>query len=276
MSRELGVVGSAAGDWDIIEATLPLSLGFAMSGLISSIFGETISNMGPRKALLGSAVCIGGGLALSSVGVYTHTLPLLYLGFGTSVGAGVGLCYASPIQTLMSWFPQNKGMCGGIAVSSIGLGAVLSKEAAEVVLRVTAKLPEYLGPSSSFDVTRDGKSLSVSVEGVPSAVVEVLSTQVSPALHVPALQEGLYLVGSGGSTGAAAALGVLSAVTFSALAASSTLIRTPPKEYTEDKSDLFLSPMFTELTARDHNIQGSTANREPVASEAVNFFSAVR
>jgi hypothetical protein len=269
LSREVGVVSSAAGDWDIIETTLPLSMGFMISGLISSFFGDGIAQLGPRKALMGSAVAIGGGLAVSALGVYTHALPLLYFGFGTTVAAGAGLCYVSPIQTLMSWFPQNKGMCGGIAVSAMGLGAVLSKEGLEMVLKSSAKLPEYIGPSSSFDIiVGKGKDIAVEVGGVQSEVVQVLSSQVANSL--PTLQEGLYLVGSGGSTGAAEALGIMSAITFSTLAASSLLIRTPPKDYNEDKSDLFLSPLFSELTARD------SKDIEPEKTDPVDFFTAVR
>ena len=123
MTREIGVVGSAAGDWDLIETTMPLSLGFVFSGLVSAVFGKPIANLGPRKALIGSAICVGSGMALSALAVHTHSLPLLGVSVGVCVGAGAGLCFASPIQTLMSWFPDNKGICGGISASAIGLGS---------------------------------------------------------------------------------------------------------------------------------------------------------
>ena len=179
ITREQGIVGSVTGDWNIIETSLPLSVGFMFSGLVSSFFGEAITAMGPRKALLGSAVCIGSGLGISAMGVCTHTLPLIYFGFGTSVGAGIGLAYASPIQTLMLWFPENRGVCGGVAASAIGLGAVFSREGVERLLHMTATLPEYLGPTSAFTVLKDGASLTVErsgAEGVQTAVsvVEVV------------------------------------------------------------------------------------------------------
>lgn len=305
LTREIGIVGSVSGDWDIIETSLPLSVGFMLSGLVSSFFGGTIAAMGPRKALLGSAVCIGTGLAVSAVGAYTHTLPLLYFGFGTSVGAGVGLCYASPIQTLMLWFPENKCMCGGVAASAIGLGAVLSRAGLERLLQMTATLPEYLGPTNAFEVLREGTSLSVerggvggggvSEEGVQTvvSVVEVTVREggLAAAQALPAVQEGLYLLGSGGATGAAGALAVMSALSFTALATSAALIRTPPREYTDDvQRDLFLSPLFSELTSREGksvtgggtdnaNGDGSGDGGEVIGtevSEEVDFFTAAR
>jgi hypothetical protein len=277
LMREQGVLGVAVDDWNIVETSLPLSLGFMLSGMVSSFFGGAIAAMGPRKALLGSAVCIGSGLALSAVGVYTHTLPLLYFGFGASTGAGVGLAYSSPVQTLMTWYPHNKGVCGGVAVSALGLGAVLSREGLEGLLKMSASLPYYLGPSSSFEVLGRGtESLLVEVEGVQTSVVEVLSGQVNQLVcdtssGLGLVHEGLYLAGTG-STGAAQTLTVMSVVSFTALAASAMIIRPPPKEYTEEKHDL-LSPLFTQLTDRESKV--SVVAEEDAASE-VDFFTALK
>lgn len=290
LTREQGIVGSIAGDWDIIETSFPLSVGFMLSGMVSSVFGGTIANMGPRKALLGSTVCIGSGLAVSAVGVYMQMLPLLYFGFGTSVGAGVGLCYASPIQTLMHWFPENKGICGGVAASAIGLGAVLSREGLEGLLKRTATLPEYLGPLNDFEILGEGKSLTVEVQRAAEGASETLSVvagggadAAAAAVSLPTLQEGLYLVGEG-STGAAGALAAMSVLSFGALAASAMLIRTPPQEYIDDslnlddsKSTLFMSPLLSELTSRESkSVSGSGNMKDVELSEEVNFFTAVR
>lgn len=272
LTRERGIVGSVPGDWDLVETSTPLSLGFMLSGLVSSFFGSSIAAMGPRKALMGSAVCISSGLAVSAVGVYTHTLPLLYFGFGTSVGAGVGLSYASPIQTLMKWFPQNKGVCGGLAASAVGLGAVLSKEGMEMVLRASSSLPDFFGPASALEVSCEAGGVGkVVVESGGSAeVVEVLSSQVSNSM-LPGLQEGLYMLGSGGSTGAVQALALLSVASLSALTASAVMIRTPAKGYTEDSSDLLLSPLLSELTSRE-----IAPNVDSTEEKEMDFFSAAR
>ena len=95
------------------------------------------------------------------------------------------------------------------------------------------------------------------------------------------------MVGSGGSTGAMGALAVMSAVSFTALATSAALIRTPPREYTEEslshgQTNLFLSPLLTELTARESKSVAASDSRngsgavDDEVSEEVNFFTAMR
>ncbi len=39
----------------------------------------------------------GSGFLLGSYGIYIHSLPCLYVGFGALAGAGLGFGYNSPI-----------------------------------------------------------------------------------------------------------------------------------------------------------------------------------
>ncbi len=39
----------------------------------------------------------GSGFILGGLGIYIHSLALLYVGFGALIGAGLGFCYNSPI-----------------------------------------------------------------------------------------------------------------------------------------------------------------------------------
>ena len=52
---------------------------------------------------------------LSAIGVHTHQIWLLYLGYGVIGGCGLGLGYVSPVSTLIKWFPDRPGMATGIA-----------------------------------------------------------------------------------------------------------------------------------------------------------------
>jgi len=53
--------------------------------------------VGLRKSVALAGLFFGGGLCVGSVGIATHSLPLLYLGYGVIAGAGVGLAYTPPI-----------------------------------------------------------------------------------------------------------------------------------------------------------------------------------
>lgn len=45
------------------------------------------------------------------------SLPLLYAGYGVIGGTGVGLAYTPPVQALISWFPDKKGLASGLTIA---------------------------------------------------------------------------------------------------------------------------------------------------------------
>jgi MFS family permease len=59
------------------------------------------------------------------LGVVTHQLVLLYLGYGVVGGIGLGLGYISPVSTLIKWFPDRPGMATGMAIMGFGGGAMI-------------------------------------------------------------------------------------------------------------------------------------------------------
>lgn len=42
-------------------------------------------------------VLFGGGMLVGSLGLYLHSLPVLYLGYGVLLGCGLGTAYTPPI-----------------------------------------------------------------------------------------------------------------------------------------------------------------------------------
>ena len=63
-----------------------------------------------------AAFCWGGGYLIGGLGILTHQLWLLYLGYGVIGGCGLGLGYVSPVSTLIRWFPDRRGMATGMAI----------------------------------------------------------------------------------------------------------------------------------------------------------------
>ena len=45
------------------------------------------------------------------------SLPLVYAGYGLIGGTGVGLAYTPPVQTLISWFPDKRGLASGLTIA---------------------------------------------------------------------------------------------------------------------------------------------------------------
>ncbi|RYG63354.1 MFS transporter, partial [archaeon] len=150
ITKEAGFVLSAASDWSLMEAAFPLSIVFVAHGLSGSIFGKWQLKVGTRKSMAAAACAFGSSLLFAAAGIHFHSLPLLYVGYGILGGTGIGLAYTPPVQTLMQWFPEKKGVASGLTLAGFGSGALIFTLCAQALMKHFAKLPEYLGPAKSF------------------------------------------------------------------------------------------------------------------------------
>ncbi len=90
-------------------------------GLSAAIFGKWIERVGPRKAMLASALCFFAGFLVSALGVVLGSLPVVILGYGVIGGTGLGIGYISPVSTLIKWFPDRRDMATSLAIMGSGL-----------------------------------------------------------------------------------------------------------------------------------------------------------
>lgn len=126
LTRCLGLSKSIPGqDWTIPQVGWIYSIALCLLGLSAAVFGKWVERSGPRKTMLASAACFCGGLLISALGVHTHQISLLYLGYGVLGGIGLGLGYIAPVSTLMKWFPDRPGMATGMAIMGFGGGALV-------------------------------------------------------------------------------------------------------------------------------------------------------
>src|SRR5690606_31387244 len=93
-------------------------------GCSAALNGPWLERNGPRKAaLIGTSLFFIGNM-LSVVGIHTKIIGLIYFGYGVLGGAGLGLCYISPVSALQKWFPDKRGMAAGFAVCGFGAGSI--------------------------------------------------------------------------------------------------------------------------------------------------------
>ena len=111
LTREIGVVTSATADWALSSCVGTFTGIVIAQGLAMAFFGKWVQRVGPRIAGTTGACLYGGGMMLGAFGVYMHSLPLLYLGYGAIAGTGMGLAYLPPLATLINWFPDRRGVC---------------------------------------------------------------------------------------------------------------------------------------------------------------------
>ena len=229
--RELGVVTSAADDWSIESVVWIFSVAILFLGLTAAVAGSWLGEAGPRLTGVAAAVLWGGGFLVGALGVYLHQLWLLYLGYGVLGGCGLGLAYISPVAVLMSWFPDRRGLAGGLAITGFGGGAIIAVPLKEYLLRTFYAAPDYLGPMESVSlVTRQGRRFAE----VSGQWVEVVVAGAADAANmIMPGPEGVYVVDTG-STGAASTFLVLGLLYFAVMFAASFFYRVPAAGWTPD------------------------------------------
>jgi MFS family permease len=126
MTKLLGISQSGPDDWKLTELGWIFSIAIFFLGASSAVFGRWVEEGGPRKAMFTAALCWAGGFFLSAIGVYTHMLWLIYIGYGFIGGCALGIGYISPVSTLIKWFPDRPGMATGMAIMGFGGGAFIA------------------------------------------------------------------------------------------------------------------------------------------------------
>ena len=126
MTKLLGITQSAPDDWKLTQLGWIFSIAMVFLGGSAAVFGRWVEDGGPRRAMFTAALCWAGGFFVSAIGVYTHTLWLIYIGYGVLGGCGLGIGYISPVSTLIKWFPDRPGMATGMAIMGFGGGAFIA------------------------------------------------------------------------------------------------------------------------------------------------------
>ncbi|SAK56971.1 L-lactate MFS transporter [Caballeronia ptereochthonis] len=177
LTKVIGITKSAPDDWTLTTLGWIFSLAIAFLGLSAAFAGKWLEKVGPRRTMFTAACCFGGGLIVSAIGVWTHQIVLLYLGYGVIGGIGLGLGYVSPVSTLIRWFPDRRGMATGMAIMGFGGGAMIAAPLS-VALMNHFKSATSVGVSETFVVLGVAYFISMSIGA--------LAIRVPPAGWAPA------------------------------------------------------------------------------------------
>ena len=200
LTRIQGVVASSADDWSLSAVVWVFTVAIVSLGLAAAFAGKWLEEAGPRKVGVVAALCWGGGYLVGAIGILTHQLWLLYLGYGVIGGCGLGMGYVSPVSTLIRWFPDRRGMATGMAIMGFGGGAMIGTPMKEFFIRMFYRAPDYLGTVSEVNLVTEAGRRFADIGGTLQEVVVIGAAEVREMI-VPG-PEGVYLVNSG-ATGVA-------------------------------------------------------------------------
>jgi len=226
--KQFGVVASAADDWSFASVVWIFSTAIVFLGLAAAFAGKWLEKVGPRATGFLAACLWGGGFLVGSIGISTHQLWLIYLGYGAIGGCGLGLAYVTPVSTLIRWFPDRRGMATGIAIMGFGGGAMIGAPLKTYLLSIFYQAPEYLGKVTDINLITDGGRRFAEIAGTQ---VEVVVASIADMAKLPVSgPEGVYVVGTG-DTGVASVFITLGVVYFIVMTIAAFSFRVPAKDW---------------------------------------------
>jgi MFS family permease len=228
LTRVFGVVASSGDDWSLSEVVWVFTVAIVFLGLAAAFAGKWLESVGPRKVGVVAACCWGGGYIVGGVGIMTHQLWLLYLGYGVIGGCGLGLGYVSPVSTLIRWFPDRRGMAAGMAIMGFGGGAMIGTPLKEFFIRLFYRAPEYLGTVDQVNLVTEVGRRFVEMGGALQEVVVIGANEVRN-LTIPG-PEGVYLVNTG-ATGVAETFLILGVIYLIVMMFAAFSYRIPAEDW---------------------------------------------
>jgi MFS family permease len=79
MTKLIGVTQATPADWSLTDLGWIFSLAIFFLGFSAALSGRWVEEGGPRRAMFTAALCWSGGFFLSAIGVFLHSLWLIYL-----------------------------------------------------------------------------------------------------------------------------------------------------------------------------------------------------
>jgi MFS transporter, OFA family, oxalate/formate antiporter len=111
--------------WSNATVTWAFALAIFALGMGALLGGRWQDKVGPRRVALTGVLLWSLGNLLAGLGTAHFGAAWLYLTYGLIGGFGVGMGYVIPVAVVTTWFPERRGLAGGIVVMGFGLGAVL-------------------------------------------------------------------------------------------------------------------------------------------------------
>ena len=129
LAERLSLITGTAVTAGSLAAAFSLANGIAP---IPMILGGWINDrFGPRAIIPAGGIVMGIGFYLAA----RAATPLeLILGYGLGFGLGLGFVYGSSVNTTLKFFPDHRGLAGGIATAVYGLSSVILPPVAHALI----------------------------------------------------------------------------------------------------------------------------------------------
>ena len=105
------------------QASLAFSLALGLIPISMMVAGRIAPKIGIRITILIGGMIYGLGFFLTSF--VTENVLTLYVTYGLMSAIGIGTVYGITVPNVVKWFPDKRGLAGGLIVGGFGGGAVI-------------------------------------------------------------------------------------------------------------------------------------------------------
>src|SRR5215467_6142491 len=109
-------------NWNLTTTTLAFGIAnFSLAAVGAVVGGFWQDQVGPRKVALVGVSLWGTGNLLAGIGTPAFGAWWLYATYGVIGGIGAGMAYIAPLALVSKWFPDRRGLAGGLVTGSFAL-----------------------------------------------------------------------------------------------------------------------------------------------------------
>ncbi|WP_313075572.1 L-lactate MFS transporter [Lacrimispora sp.] len=123
-----------------------LSIVFVIANAVGPITmiagGKVNDTFGPKLVVFIGGLMFGGGMFLSG---FAHSVGFLIFTYSLLLGLGLGMVYGATISTSIKFFPDKRGLVGGLTTATFGISSVIIPPIASAIMAST-------GPTAAFKI----------------------------------------------------------------------------------------------------------------------------
>jgi len=133
LAEKLNEAAGSGGTAALTAANLAIVFTVANSvGPVTMISGGSINDkLGPKWVVFVGGILFGAGLLACG---FANSIPMLVVFYGLGCGLGMGLVYGCTISNSVKFFPDMRGLIGGITTATYGLSSVLVPPLANLLI----------------------------------------------------------------------------------------------------------------------------------------------
>ncbi|MBM4764676.1 OFA family MFS transporter [Bacillus sp. B15-48] len=104
------------------QATLPYTISLALMPISMIIAGKIQDKRGPKLTMLIGGLIFSISYLLAG---FATNIQFMYFTYGVLGGASLGAVYSCTVVNTVKWFPDKRGLAGGLISAGLGSGAIV-------------------------------------------------------------------------------------------------------------------------------------------------------